>query len=142
MISNTINYKSVSAGMSEKLFYEINIDEQYTFAKFNGEISAEDIIHVVNKIRNDARFNPTFNSIADLTEASIKQEFSEASSITSFIKTTYHQRGYFRLAFVTGKNSSDWVGILKAISNIEDTPALINSFSSLKEAQAWVTEVT
>jgi len=118
--------------------YQLNIEEQYVYSKFEGDIHASDIIDLVNKLRADPNFNPKFNSIADLRKASISQEFSEAAELASFVKNTYHQRGYFRLAFIVGEKSSEWYGILKAISSIDDTPMLINSFETLAQAQDWV----
>ncbi len=117
--------------------YSLDLENNYTLAEFIGELSTDEFITHIATMRKHPDFKPSLNSIADLRKADMKHHFSEASTLTDFIRDTHDFRGHFKLALIVGDKSIDWASLLMTLCNIVGSPVTINSFKSMRAATEW-----
>ena len=114
--------------------YSIDLNKNIIYCDFTGDLTVDILIENIKAIRNDPKFHININTISDLRQADLSQDFLEMKKLSNFIIETSSERGNFKLALIVSHTSIGGAGLYKILSKENS----VKMCFTMEEAEAWV----
>ena len=119
--------------------YEIIGNQNLIRAKFEGDITTDELIEHIDMVNSDGNFRKGMNTIADLSESNINWDYWEIAKFRAYLESIEHIRGQCKWALICrGGITASTARLLIIMYEVWDPIIQVKMFSNDDDGMRWI----